>query len=163
MPMICPDGGDCSLKVATQKQKLGEYGEQLVVRHCCCPSCKRVHTLKRLPVNFKCADVICDFCGYLAQVKTKTVSDIYAIPKQILGAAWQPQKARMDAGIYFPLFLVLSTNDQKKYTIYYLPSDLQNPDIFMARKPLSGNAKRAGWQGFICRLESVELSFVRLV
>jgi hypothetical protein len=22
-----------------------------------------------LPVNFRCADIICDFCGYLAQVR----------------------------------------------------------------------------------------------
>lgn len=146
----------------TQKQKLGEYGEQLVVQHCRCPSCKRFRTLKRLPTNFKCADVICDFCGYLAQVKTKTVSDISVIPQTILGAAWKPQKERMDSGIYFPLFLVLSTRNQGEYAIYYLPSDLQNQDIFKARKPLSDSARRSGWQGFTYQLSSVESSFVRL-
>jgi type II restriction enzyme len=48
--------------------------------------------------------VICDFCGYLAQVKTKALTKI---PATLAGAAWIPQKERMDAGIYFPLFLVL--------------------------------------------------------
>ena len=51
--------------------------------------------------------MICDFCGYLAQVKTAKCSNINKLPRQVLGAAWAPQKARMEAAIYFPLFLVL--------------------------------------------------------
>ena len=54
----------------------------------------------------------------------------------------------MDAGIYFPLFIVL-INEMKKYAIYYLSADLQPPDMFEARKPLRPSAKRAGWQGFL--------------
>ena len=106
-----------------------------------------------LPKNFKCADVVCDFCGYLAQVKSKTVKNFDLIPKQVLGAAWQPQKERMDAGIYLPLFLVL-VNEQS-FAIYYLSPDLQNPDMFIARKPLSENTKRAGWQGFYYDMQPV--------
>lgn len=62
----------------------------------------------RLPNNFKCADVICDFCGYLAQVKTARVRNVDSIPNTVLGAAWGPQKERMASAIYFPLFLVLA-------------------------------------------------------
>lgn len=53
--------------MATDKQKLGELGERYVIGNSLCPRCKRARTLKLLPTNFKCADVICDFCGYLAQ------------------------------------------------------------------------------------------------
>jgi hypothetical protein len=84
-----------------------EFGGTLVVQRCACPRCKRSKTLRKLPPNFRCADVICDFCGYLAQVKAANVKCVDEIPKTILGAAWGPQKERMDAGIYFPLFLVL--------------------------------------------------------
>ena len=91
----------------TKRQVLGRYGEVCVVKECACPKFKRNRTLKRLPANFKCADVICDFCGYLAQVKAATVNRIDIIPKTVLGAAWGPQKDRMTAAIYFPLFLVL--------------------------------------------------------
>jgi type II restriction enzyme len=132
--------------MATDKQKLGEFGEIAVVKHCACPKCKRIKSLRRLPVNFKCADLICDFCGYLAQVKAKTVKDTQILPKQILGAAWGPQRARMEAGIYFPLYLVLKTSNA--FAIYYLSADLQPPEMFVAREPLSQNARRAGWQGF---------------
>ena len=132
--------------MTTGKQKLGEFGENLICKKFDCPKCKRANTLKRLPPNFKCSDIICDFCGYLAQVKTKTVSDINQFPSTILGAAWKPQKDRMDAGIYIPLFIVLK--DENKYSVFYLPSDLQTEEMFIARKPLSSSAKRAGWQGY---------------
>ena len=146
----------------TRRQKLGMFGEERVVKDCKCPSCKRERTLVRLPTNFKCADLICDFCGYLAQVKTATKPDISVVPNQVVGAGWRPQQERMKAGIYFPLFLVLTPEDRKKYAIYYLSADLQLPEIFKPRSPLSANAERAGWQGFNYQLGSVKTSFVRL-
>ena len=148
----------------TAKQQLGKFGEERVVRHCGCPSCKRSRTLRRLPPNFKCADVICDFCGYLAQVKTATKENVDDLPSQVLGAAWGPQQERMKAGIYFPLFLVLVRKDRRQYAIYYLSADLQPPKIFAPRKPLSATAERAGWQGFNYRFDDRDKSsFVKLL
>mgnify|MGYP001447241405 CR=1 FL=1 len=132
--------------MATEIQKLGDRGEALVRRHFACLKCKRTGTLKPLIKNFKCADIICDFCGYLAQVKTTNVTNIDKFPSKVLGAAWKPQKERMDAGIYFPLFVVLK--NKNKYSVFYLSSDLQTEDMFIKRKPLSASAKRAGWQGY---------------
>ncbi|MFY1675274.1 DpnI domain-containing protein [Plantactinospora sp. WMMB334] len=134
----------------TVRQSRGARGEELIVRKVRCPGCKRSErTLRRLPPNFKCADVICDFCGYLAQVKTKSLRgplpDI--CPSKIPGAAWAPQLARMEAGIYFSLFIVLE-NDLGMMSIFLLPRDLQVPDMFVPRKPLGPTARRAGWQGF---------------
>lgn len=94
--------------MATEKQILGEFGEKFVIaNHSWCPKCKRHSTLKRLPANFKCADIICDFCGYLAQVKTMRTKNVDKHPRLVLGAAWGPQRERIKNGIYFPLFLVL--------------------------------------------------------
>ena len=115
----------------------------------------------RLPNNFKCADVICDFCGYLAQVKAARVRNVDAIPNTVLGAAWEPQKDRMDSAIYFPLFLVL-VGPNKSHSIFYLSADLQLPSMFKARTPLSPKARRAGWQGFIYDLSPVRNHFVRI-
>ena len=145
----------------TNKQQLGEKGEILVVKKCYCPKCKKHKTLKRLPNNFKCADIVCDFCGYLAQVKAKSTSNIDVIPNSILGAAWSVQKERMDSGIYFPLFIVLVS--EKKYSIYYLPVDYQDEKIFVKRKPLSKNAKRSGWQGFYYDLSKIDKSTIRRI
>ena len=57
--------------MATDNQKLGTSGEDFVRKMIKCPKCKRDEkTLRALTVNFWCADLICDFCGYLTQVKT---------------------------------------------------------------------------------------------
>ena len=148
--------------MSTAKQDLGEWGERLIVKHCACPQCKKSGTFKRLPVNFKCADLICDFCGFLAQVKTMNVKTLQSLPKKILGAAWEPQKERMDAVIYFPLYLVLKAPSGQ--SVYYLPSDFQCASMFVPRKPLSSNAKRAGWQSFMYDLTKIqEGAFVQLL
>jgi hypothetical protein len=136
----------------TSRQELGEYGEGVVVR-LPCPRCKRVSTLRRLPVNFRCADIICDFCGYLAQVKTTRRADVGTLPPMLIGAAWGPQHDRMEAGIYFPLFIVIVNLDRTAHAVYYLPADLQQPEMFQQRKPLGATARRAGWVGYMLRLD----------
>ena len=148
-------------RTQTKLQALGAFGERCVTQDCACPRCKRSQTLIRLPTNFKCADVICDFCGYLAQVKTSRVKGIDSVPTSVLGAAWGPQKQRMDASIYFPLFLVLVA-DSREYSIFFLSADLQTREMFQPRSPLSSTARRAGWQGFVYNLEPVRNRFVRM-
>jgi hypothetical protein len=54
----------------------------------------------------------------------------------------------MDASVFFPLFLVL-VDGVKNHSIFYLSADLQKRSMFRPRAPLSANARRAGWQGFI--------------
>jgi type II restriction enzyme len=66
----------------------------------------------------------------------------------------------MDAGIYFPLFLVL-VSDQS-FSIHYLSADLQPRSMFRERKPLSCTARRSGWQGFTYDLGQCGDSFVLL-
>lgn len=148
--------------MATTNQIRGDFGEQVVAKFEACPKCKRPNTLKRLPPNFKCADLICDFCGFLAQVKVCTVKDVGIPPDAILGAAWAPQEERMSAGIYFPLYIVALSPDAKARAIYYLSADLQDPCIFEPRKPLGPNARKAGWQGFRYRLSDIRDRLVRL-
>jgi hypothetical protein len=136
----------------TARQRLGDFGEAQVVT-LACRRCKREKTLRRLPPNFKCADVICDFCGYLAQVKTTARENVDALPKTLMGAAWVPQAERMDAGIYFPLFIVLVSADRRRRSIWYLPADLQTIEMFQKRNPLATTARRAGWTGYQLRLD----------
>jgi hypothetical protein len=70
-----------------------------------------------------------DVCGYLARVTAATARDITATAR-ILGAAWEPQRKRMETGIYFPLFLIAATPEKTAYSIFYLPADLQRPEMF---------------------------------
>ena len=68
----------------------------------------------------------------------------------------------MDSAIYFPLYIVALSRDGKQHAIYYLSADLQEPDIFEERKPLSAEARRAGWQGFYYRLAHIKDRLVQL-
>jgi len=137
-------------------------GETLVAKTATCPKCKRTRTLKRLPPNFKCADIICDFCGYLAQVKAQRVSDVNTLPDRVLGAAWGPTRDRIDSAIYFPLFLVLVEKQGKAASVWYLAADLQPPEMYVPRNALSARAKRTGWRGFLYDLRYVKDAFVRI-
>lgn len=148
--------------MVSEKQKLGNWGEKKVAAICSCPACKRKNTTRLLPTNFKCADLICDFCGYLSQVKTARVTDTLKIPKKLLGGAWTPQAERMKAGVFFSLYVVLTTDMSKDFSIYFLPADLQTHEMFEARKPLTKDARRAGWQGFVLHCGLVRDRFVRL-
>jgi hypothetical protein len=135
---------------STAKQELGSRGEQVVARNVKCPGCKPTErTFRVLPRNFKCADVVCDFCGYLAQVKTKSIKGPLpeTSPPKISGAAWRPQQQLMDAGIYFSLYVVVE-NEEGRMSIFFLPRDLQTRQMFVPRKPLSVRARRAGWQRY---------------
>jgi type II restriction enzyme len=146
--------------MSTDKQKLGVYGENLVIKNLICQKCKKNKTLKKLPTNFKCADIICDFCGFLAQVKTSNVKNVDILPNTILGAGWKVQKERMNEGIYFPLYLILV--NQNNYSIFYLSADNQSEEIFIPRKPLSSKARRAGWQGFMYNIIKIKNDFIRI-
>ena len=69
----------------------------------------------------------------------------------------------MHAGIYFPLFLVQIASSGRGKAIFYLPADLQLPAMFRARKALSKEARRAGWQGFLYDFSARDGLFTRLL
>jgi hypothetical protein len=152
--------------MATDKQKLGEYGVSFVKKNFHCPRCKRKSTLWSLIPNFECADIICNFCGYLAQVKAKNVEDVNTLPDMIPGAGWNPQEKRLNVGVYFSLFVVLVSKRgrKKEHSVYFLPAELQERNLYQPRNPLSPTAKRAGWQGFDYDLRKFDKSrFTRLL
>lgn len=135
----------------TAKQKLGEKGERAVREKVPCPRCNRPRHLSRLPVNFQCADVICRFCGYLAQVKAVTLQEgSTELPNRILGAAWGPQQEQIVADIYHGLYVAGFTKSGRLVRIDYVPAHILRvtPEVFEPREPLKETAKRAGWQGF---------------
>jgi len=137
----------------TAKQVPGRKGEDTVRARIACPRCRRPKTLTSLPANFECADVICKFCGFLAQVKAVTISG-EQLPARVLGAAWGPQHERILDGVFQPLFVVGFDAPGSLVKIDYVPAhSLQSsPQVFEPRTPLSSSARRAGWQGFTYNL-----------
>lgn len=136
----------------TTRQVLGRRGEDAVCREAVCPRCNRDRHFKRLPPNFECADVICKFCGFLAQVKATRLKDgSDELPDRVPSAAWRPQHDRILAGIYHGLYIVGFRQDGKTLVrIDFVPPHVlaATPSVFEPRKPLRATAKRAGWAGY---------------
>jgi hypothetical protein len=73
------------------------------------------------------------FCGYLAQVKAVSVEHVERVSGSVLGAAWGPQEARMQAAIL--LSAVLSARQQTARPLPFItgprgsaiPSHVQAP------------------------------------
>ncbi len=140
-------------------QALGARGEKAVCKYAHCPRCNRRHPFKPLTANFVCVDIICSFCGFLAQVKaTRLRSGTSSLPDRLPGSAWKPQHERMLAGIYHGLFVVGFRNDGKTLVrIDYVPPHIlaATPGVFAPRRPLRATAKRAGWTGFTFMLSEL--------
>jgi type II restriction enzyme len=107
-------------------------------------------------VNFECADLICKFCGFLAQVKaTRLPVGTEDLPEKIPSGAWAPQHARILAGIYHGLYVAgFKRNGRTLVRIDYVPPHVleATPQAFEPRRPLSATAKRAGWRGYTLNL-----------
>jgi type II restriction enzyme len=137
--------------VPTARQALGFRGEKAVSERIPCPRCGRPRHLARLPTNFQCADLICKFCGFLAQVKAVTLPvGATDFPDRVLGAAWGPQHDQIMAGIFHGLYLVGFSANGRLVRIDYVPAHVlqSSPEVFEPRQPLRSTAKRAGWTGF---------------
>jgi hypothetical protein len=146
---------ECRTGMASARQRLGEKGEKAVCDRLPCPRCNRKRHLRRLPPNFQCADVICKFCGFLAQVKATTLKDgTDDLPDRILGAAWGPQQQQIAAGIFHGLYIAGFRESGRLVRIDYVPGHIleSTPQVFEPRAPLKPTAKRAGWTGFIYNL-----------
>lgn len=144
------------MTVPTAKQELGKRGEKAVCVQVACPRCGREKQLRPLPPNFECVDVICKFCGFLAQVKATSRTSADGPPATVLGGAWQPQHDRVIAGIFHPLYVVSYTGASLN-RIDYVPSHMLSayPSVFKPRAKLRESAKRAGWQGFLYDLREL--------
>jgi type II restriction enzyme len=129
-----------------------------VSEHVACPRCNKRRHLSRLPTNFQCADVICKFCGFLAQVKAVTLPEGSSDrPSRLLGGAWRPQHEQIIAGIYHGLYGVGFAPSGTLVWIDYVPAHIlqATPSVFEPRRPLSSTARRAGWQGFVFNLDQI--------
>jgi Dam-replacing family len=143
--------------VPTAKQDLGKLGEKAICNHIACPRCGREKQFRTLSTNFECVDVICKFCGFLAQVKATTSRSAEAPPRgNVHAGAWGPQHERIIAGIFHPLYVSTFVGGSLA-RIDYVPAHMlaAYPSTFKPRTKLKEPAKRAGWQGFVYDLREL--------
>lgn len=120
---------------------MGELCERYVAQCVSCPRCETNGVLRRLPTNTPCVDAVCVDCGQCYQIKG--VRNANRCPSSVLGGEYQTtvkghRAQRID-------FLVVVCEDLRVF-------HMKDYRIF-PRKPLSPNARRAGWQGCVIRFK----------
>jgi len=74
---------------------------------------------------------------------------------RVRGGAWKVQEEKIKAGIYHPLYIV-KVFKGRPIEIDYVSADFLKPEMYVPRKPLSSQARRAGWQGFYYDLRKLD-------
>ncbi len=145
------------IKIANQyksnTQKIRVLSETWTANEIFCPNCG--DNIVSLENNKPVADFYCPKCGEEYELKSKKNS----IGKKIVDGAYSTMIERLQSTTN-PNFFFLNY-DLRNYEIInflVIPKHFFVPDIIEKRKPLSQNAKRAGWVGCNILLENIPKS-----
>lgn len=137
----------------SNSQKARLMTEPWVANHVLCPACG--NSLNSFPNNKKVADFYCSNCQEEFELKsgknlptTRIVDGAYSAMMERLNASNNPSLMFLH---YHPTQLVVRS-------LLLIPRFFFIPDCIEPRKPLSINAKRAGWQGCNIRLDQIPVS-----
>ena len=115
---------------------MGEACERYVVQEIRCPRCMATGSFVRFPTNEKFKDVYCDRCLQNFQIK-KSDSD------HLLGGDYFTTRNNLKQVD----FLVVKQSAQ----VFHIPYEKIKRRMVVPRRPLSANARRAGWRGCVLR------------
>lgn len=134
--------------------------ENWVKENSYCPNCGR-DNINDYPNNQPVADFFCEVCGEDFELKSKDGR----LGKKINDGAYAAMIARITS-VANPnfFFLTYSRRDWRVNDFLIIPKHFFQPDIIEKRKPLSPNARRAGWTGCNIDLRKIpELGRIFLV
>lgn len=128
--------------------------ENWVAQNSYCPSCGNNH-LSRFGNNSPVADFLCRECE--AEFELKSKKDKFAL--KVVDGAYNTMIRRINSrnNPHF-FFLHYSHRDLEVLNFLVIPSHFFVDDMIERRKPLSPNAKRAGWIGCNILMESIPSS-----
>lgn len=129
--------------------------ENWVKKNGYCPNCEEVY-LTEFENNKPVADFYCNTCNEQYELKSKKG---LKVGKQIVDGAYSTMIERVNSETnpnFF--FLTYDNKDWKVNNFLIIPKHFFVPDIIDKRKPLSENAKRAGWTGCNINLQKIPQS-----
>ena len=107
-----------------------------------CPCCGREH-IRDLKNNLPVADMQCDNCGEIFELKSKSGK----IGNKIVDGAYSTMMQRINSAANPELFVMQYTPEFEVTDLTLIPKFFFVPGIIEKRKPLSQTAQRAGWVG----------------
>lgn len=129
------------IQYSSKSQQIRVLTESWVERNMFCPICGKPELL-RFENNRPVADFYCGNCKEQYELKSKKGN----LGNRIVDGAYSTMIERITSSTN-PNFLFLTYNDYVVENLILIPNHFFTPNIIEKRKPLSDNARRAGWVG----------------
>ena len=126
----------------SNSQKIRVMSEFWIVKNLFCPCCGNLH-VEKMQNNFPVADIFCKNCGEIFELKSKK----NFIGSKIIDGAYHTMIDRITSNQNPQLFVMNYSENFSVTDLIFIPKFFFTPDIIEKRKPLSENARRAGWIG----------------
>ncbi len=126
----------------SNSQKIRVMSENWVSRNIFCPICGNPH-ISNLDNNMPVADLQCDNCGEIYELKSKKGK----FGNKISDGAYSTMLERINSSSNPDLFIMSYSSDYQVTDLLLVPKFFFVESIIEKRKPLASTAKRAGWVG----------------
>lgn len=126
----------------SNSQKIRVMSENWVGKNIFCPICGNSH-ISNLGNNMPVADLQCDNCGEIYELKSKKGK----IGKKINDGAYSTMLERINSSSNPDLFIMSYSQDYQVTDLILIPKFFFVESIIEKRKPLPPTARRAGWVG----------------
>ncbi len=126
----------------SNSQKIRVMSETWVGKNIFCPICGNPH-ISNLDNNMPVADLQCDYCGEIYELKSKQGK----IGNKINDGAYATMLERINSSSNPDLFVMSYSKDYQVTDLILIPKFFFVESIIEKRKPLAPTARRAGWIG----------------
>ena len=126
----------------SSSQKIRVMSEFWLVENLFCPCCGNLN-IEKIKNNATVADIFCRNCGEIFELKSKKNN----IGSKIVDGAYHTMIERINSNLNPQLFVMNYSEKLSVTDLIFVPKFFFTFDIIEKRKPLSKNARRAGWTG----------------
>lgn len=123
-------------------QKIRVMSEFWLIENLFCPCCGNLN-IEKIKNNSPVADIFCGNCREIFELKSKKNN----IGAKIVDGAYHTMIERINSNKNPQLFVMDYSADFFVKDLIFIPKFFFTSDIIEKRKPLSENARRAGWTG----------------
>ena len=123
-------------------QKIRVMSEFWLIENLFCPCCGNLN-IEKIKNNSPVADIFCGNCKEIFELKSKKNN----IGSKIVDGAYHTMIERININKNPQLFVMDYSADFFVKDLIFIPKFFFTSDIIEKRKPLSENARRAGWTG----------------
>lgn len=131
-----------AMNYKSNSQKIRVMSENWMGKNIFCPICGNPH-IRNLDNNMPVADLRCDNCGEIFELKSKQGK----LSTKISDGAYSTMIQRINSSSNPNLFILNYSNNYQVTDLLIIPKFFFTENIIEKRKPLAPTAKRAGWIG----------------